>query len=103
MAMDKEILNGDWRNKAACLRVDPELFFPLGEKSQSDIDQIEKAKSFCVKCLVKERCLEYALEMSQDSGVWGGLSESERRALKRRQQRERVRARLGRMSTEDPQ
>ena len=103
MAMDKEILNGDWRNKAACLRVDPELFFPIGEKIQSDIDQIEQAKSFCVKCLVKEQCLEYAHEMSQYSEVWGGLSESERKFLKRRRQQARVRARLGRMSTEDLQ
>ena len=51
------------------------------------VDQIEKAKAVCARCTVTEICLQYALESGQDSGVWGGLSEDERRALKRRRAR----------------
>ena len=72
----------DWRDKAACLTVDPELFFPVGNTGPA-VDQIEKAKAVCARCTVTEICLQYALESGQDSGVWGGLSEDERRALKR--------------------
>jgi WhiB family redox-sensing transcriptional regulator len=53
------------------------------------VDQIEKAKAVCARCTVTEICLQYALETGQDSGVWGGLSEDERRALKRRAARAR--------------
>jgi WhiB family redox-sensing transcriptional regulator len=78
----------DWRDSAACLKVDPELFFPVGNTGPA-VDQIEKAKAVCARCTVTEQCLQYALETSQDSGVWGGLSEDERRALKRRAARAR--------------
>lgn len=78
----------DWRDKAACLTVDPELFFPVGNTGPA-LDQIEKAKAVCGGCPVAENCLQYALETNQDSGVWGGLSEDERRALKRRAARAR--------------
>ena len=83
----------DWRDKAACLTVDPELFFPVGNTGPA-VDQIEKAKAVCATCTVTEICLQYALESSQDSGVWGGLSEDERRALKRRAARARHRPAL---------
>lgn len=82
-------MEGNWRNSAACKRADPELFFPSGETSKHDLDQIQQAKSFCVNCLVKDQCLQYALETHQDFGVWGGLSEKERKALKRRASRAR--------------
>ncbi|MBX3312324.1 MAG: WhiB family transcriptional regulator [Microbacteriaceae bacterium] len=79
----------DWRDKAACLTVeDPELFFPVGNTGPA-LDQIEKAKAICATCSVTDNCLQYALETSQDSGVWGGLSEDERRTLKRRAARAR--------------
>lgn len=78
----------DWRDKSACLTVDPELFFPVGNTGPA-LDQIEKAKAVCGGCPVVENCLQYALESNQDSGVWGGLSEDERRALKRRAARAR--------------
>src|SRR5690606_7322155 len=83
-----EHLKMDWRDKAACLTVDPELFFPVGNTGPA-VDQIEKAKTVCGRCTVSEQCLQYALETNQDSGVWGGLSEDERRALKRRAARAR--------------
>ena len=50
----------------------------------------EEAKSVCRTCPVVEDCLAWALESGQDAGVWGGLSEDERRALKRRNQRARA-------------
>ena len=83
---------GDWRNGANCLKTDPELFFPIGNTGPA-LKQIEKAKEVCNACDVQEACLQYALETGQDSGVWGGLSEDERRALKRRANRNRRGAR----------
>ncbi|RWZ78425.1 MAG: WhiB family transcriptional regulator [Candidatus Microsaccharimonas sossegonensis] len=77
-------MESDWRHKAACAKTDPELFFPTGETSKHDLDQIQGAKAFCVRCLVKERCLEYALETHQAFGVWGGMSTAERKAFVRR-------------------
>ena len=56
--------------------------------------QIEEAKAVCRRCPVVEPCLQWALESGQDAGVWGGLTEDERRALKRRTARARA-ARAG--------
>ena len=73
----------DWRHRAACRDEDPELFFPIGNTGPA-LQQIEQAKAVCRHCAVAEPCIAWALETGQDSGVWGGLSEDERRALKRR-------------------
>ena len=81
----------DWRHVAACRDEDPELFFPIGNTGPALL-QIEEAKSVCRRCPVREECLQFALESGQDAGVWGGLSEDERRALKRRNARARARA-----------
>jgi WhiB family redox-sensing transcriptional regulator len=78
----------DWRNSAACLDEDPELFFPVGTTGPALL-QIEDAKAVCRGCDVLGTCLGWALDTGQDAGVWGGLSEDERRALKRRQARAR--------------
>jgi WhiB family redox-sensing transcriptional regulator len=72
-----------WRNRAACLDEDPELFFPTGNTGPALL-QIEETKAVCGRCKVAHTCLEWAMESGQDFGVWGGLSEDERRALKRR-------------------
>ena len=80
----------DWRHKAACLDEDPELFFPIGNTGPALL-QIEEAKQVCRRCEVRDACLQWALEAGQDHGVWGGLSEDERRALKRRAARARIR------------
>ena len=71
----------DWRAKAACRDKDPELFFPVGNTGA--------AKAVCRTCKVIDACLKCALDTNQDYGVWGGLSEDERRALKRRAMRAR--------------
>ena len=78
----------DWRSKAACLDKDPELFFPVGNTGPALL-QIEEAKAVCRSCEVVDTCLKWAMESGQDSGVWGGMSEDERRAMKRRTARAR--------------
>jgi WhiB family redox-sensing transcriptional regulator len=72
----------DWREHSACRDTDPDLFFPVGTTGPA-IEQIDNAKAVCRVCDVQKACLEYALVTNQDSGVWGGTSEEERRALRR--------------------
>src|ERR1041385_4493127 len=78
----------DWRHVAACRDEDPELFFPIGTSGPALL-QVEQAKAVCRRCDVVDQCLQWALESGQDAGVWGGMSEDERRALKRRAPRAR--------------
>ncbi|MEI2715845.1 MAG: WhiB family transcriptional regulator [Candidatus Nanopelagicales bacterium] len=80
----------DWRHSAACRDEEPELFFPIGNTGPA-LQQIDDAKRVCNTCDVAEPCLNWAIETGQDAGVWGGLSEDERRSLKRRRARERAR------------
>ena len=82
----------DWRHKAVCREEDPELFFPVGNSGPA-LAQIAKAKLVCNKCPVTHDCLAWAISSGQDAGVWGGMSEDERRALKRRNNRGRTRTR----------
>jgi WhiB family transcriptional regulator, redox-sensing transcriptional regulator len=72
----------DWADHAACLREDPELFFPNGNSGPALI-QIEEVKAVCNRCPVVDACLRFALENGMTAGVWGGLTEGERRALTR--------------------
>ncbi|MEU2181054.1 WhiB family transcriptional regulator [Streptomyces thermolilacinus] len=73
----------DWRHQASCRDEDPELFFPIGNTGPSLL-QIEEARSVCRRCPASDRCLQWALDTRQEHGVWGGTSEDERRALRRR-------------------
>ena len=85
-----ESISMDWRHQASCRDVDPEIFFPIGSTGPA-LAQIEAAKAICGMCAVREPCLEWAIETAQDSGVWGGLTEEERRTLRRtRATRQRV-------------
>jgi WhiB family redox-sensing transcriptional regulator len=72
----------DWRHRAACRDEDPELFFPIGTSGPALL-QVDEAKSVCRRCTVTDACLSWAIESGQESGVWGGLSEDERRELTR--------------------
>jgi WhiB family transcriptional regulator, redox-sensing transcriptional regulator len=72
-----------WRDRAACRDMDPDLFFPIGTTGPA-LDQIEAARAICRLCAVKDPCLEYALVTNQEAGVWGGTSEEERRRLRKR-------------------
>ena len=69
-----------WRNAAACLTEDPELFFPEGESERYRL-QIEAALSVCASCDVVESCLSYALATEQHTGIWGGMTATARRDL----------------------
>ena len=80
--------SGLWRNTAKCREVDPTVFFPIGSTG-SALRQIEAAKAVCINCSVKDLCLEFALKTNQDSGVWGGASEEERRQIRRDRNRAR--------------
>ncbi|WP_030982754.1 WhiB family transcriptional regulator [Streptomyces sp. NRRL S-1813] len=81
----------DWRHDAVCREVDPEIFFPVGNTGPALL-QIEEAKAVCHRCPVMGQCLQWALESRQDAGVWGGMSEDERRAMRRRAARNRARS-----------
>ena len=73
----------DWRHQAACLNYEPDLFHPVGNTIHAAA-QAEEAKAACRSCWVREHCLQYALEQRIDSGVWGGLTEHERRRIHHR-------------------
>ena len=72
----------DWRHRAACRDHNPELFFPIGTTGQA-LTQVNQAKAICRRCEVRGDCLASAMHSGQDCGVWGGLSDGERRALNR--------------------
>jgi WhiB family redox-sensing transcriptional regulator len=86
--MFKERRDGmEWLELALCIEEDPELFFPVGTTGPA-IAQIAAAKQVCLRCPVRATCLDWALDTSQDAGVWGGLDEEERRTIRRARRRE---------------
>ena len=72
-----DTIEDQWQERALCAQTDPEAFFP--EKGGST----REAKRICLGCEVRDECLEYALANDERFGIWGGLSERERRRLKR--------------------
>jgi WhiB family redox-sensing transcriptional regulator len=70
----------DWRAEAACRGADVSVFFPATD------EDAEPARAICASCPVRAACLEFALATRQENGVWGGLTEIERRRLRRRRQ-----------------
>jgi WhiB family transcriptional regulator, redox-sensing transcriptional regulator len=75
----RDVMNGrpSWHTLAACRGIDPDLFFP------DRGDPTQHAKAVCGGCAVRPECLEFSLVNSERFGIWGGLSERERRALRR--------------------
>ena len=77
----RQLLHGaedtSWQDYANCLGVDPDLFFP--ERGAST----REAKEVCRGCVVRDDCLEYALRNGEKFGIWGGMSERERRRIRR--------------------
>jgi len=69
-----------WRREAACRDLDTGIFFPLSD------DDAGPAKAVCAACPVREECLEFALATRQGDGIWGGLTETERRRQRRRRE-----------------
>lgn len=71
---------GHWQGLAACRSADPELFFPPSAAGPS-LKQAEQAKAICACCPVRRQCLAFAMLAGQTHGIWGGLTEDERRAV----------------------
>ena len=76
--LDGDAEDGGWQERALCAQTDPEAFFP--EKGGST----REAKKVCLTCEVRTACLESALMKDERFGIWGGLSERERRKLKKK-------------------
>jgi len=74
-------MNQQWRSKAACQGLDPDIFYPL------DDEDGDEAKAVCDVCPVREACLEHALGYREKEGVWGGATERERRRIIRQRRR----------------
>lgn len=66
-----------WYKLGDCQGVDPDLFFPGQGESTAE------AKAICAGCQVREQCLEWAIEHAEKFGIWGGMSERERRRIRR--------------------
>lgn len=75
--MSSDYGTGDWRDEGLCAQTDPDAFYP--DKGQSP----KQAKKVCAGCPVQALCLAYALTHDERYGIWGGLSERERRAMKK--------------------
>jgi WhiB family redox-sensing transcriptional regulator len=75
---DEAVSELGWQERALCAQTDPEAFFP--EKGGST----REAKRVCLSCEVRVECLDYALANDERFGIWGGLSERERRRVKKR-------------------
>jgi hypothetical protein len=79
----------DWRDEAVCRDEDPDLFFPAGSAGPYAA-QIEEAKSVCRRCPAIDACGQWALDTGQETGIWGGTSEAERRTILRRRKVTRI-------------
>jgi WhiB family redox-sensing transcriptional regulator len=76
---------GDWTSRAACRDKDPELFFPVSDMGPG-ARQVTEAKAVCAGCPVRSACLDYALDNGLDHGIFGGMTEKDRRGLVRRRE-----------------
>jgi WhiB family redox-sensing transcriptional regulator len=81
----------EWWSLAACQATDPDLFFPISGSGPA-LGQVARAKAVCADCPVRTDCLSYALAADPMQGVWGGMSEEERRLLRQREAKARLRA-----------
>lgn len=70
-----------WRRHAACRGLDPEIFYPSVD------EDVDDAKAVCGSCMVQGTCLEFALQVREKEGVWGGATEKERRRILRQRRR----------------
>jgi WhiB family redox-sensing transcriptional regulator len=74
-------MNATWRQRAACQGIDPSIFYPASD------DDAEEARSICATCPVRQPCLEHSLAAREREGVWGGLTERERRRIVRQRRK----------------
>jgi WhiB family redox-sensing transcriptional regulator len=66
-----------WQDRAACYGIDPDVFFPTSE------EEAGPALAYCSSCAIRDICLAWALKNGERYGVWGGLTEQQRRRLVR--------------------
>jgi WhiB family redox-sensing transcriptional regulator len=71
-------------DRGACQAAEPELFFPVSAAGPA-VAQVAAAKAVCRGCPVRAECLDYAIQTAQDHGIWGGMTEEERRQARRGQ------------------
>jgi WhiB family redox-sensing transcriptional regulator len=74
-------MTANWRQRSACRGLDPEIFYPATD------EEADEAKAICAICPVRQMCLEHALAAREREGVWGGLTERERRRVIRQRQK----------------
>jgi WhiB family transcriptional regulator, redox-sensing transcriptional regulator len=96
MSIDEITTDETWWDLANCLGVDPDLFFP--ERGAST----REAKEVCRGCVVRMDCLEYALTNSEKFGIWGGMSERERRRIRRQRAKDRRAAEMAPVAIAEP-
>jgi WhiB family redox-sensing transcriptional regulator len=79
-----ESMHGNWRERAECLKADPEVFFSgdVRKVNSNDPNTLE-AKKYCGVCVVRLTCLEVALVNKEGYGIWGGLTTNERKKITR--------------------
>ena len=70
-----------WRSDAACRNTNPDLFFPVGSTGEA-VEETQAAIALCRRCPVREQCLEFAMVTNQRDGIWGGMSEEDRRRMR---------------------
>ncbi|MSV88685.1 MAG: WhiB family transcriptional regulator [Actinobacteria bacterium] len=81
--MTAQLSDHQWQVRAACRGPQAVMFFPPAQFERKDekLEREQRAKGICVSCSVRKDCLDYALRIREPHGIWGGLSEVERRAL----------------------
>jgi WhiB family transcriptional regulator, redox-sensing transcriptional regulator len=81
LMMDETL--SDWRAEAACVGVDPDLFFPF-EIGAVSAKQANRARLVCARCPVRSQCLQFAMDIPEAHGIWGGTTPQERLRQRRR-------------------
>lgn len=81
MAISVVRVEMEWQLKAACRGPQAEVFFPppVTERKDEKLERENRAKAICGQCSVNDECLDYALQIREQHGIWGGLNEAERR------------------------
>jgi WhiB family redox-sensing transcriptional regulator len=77
-----QVKGENWRQRAACRRADPDLFFPVGPAGPA-LTQVTQAKRLCLACSVRRDCLDWAMRNGIQHGIWGGLTEDDRVSIRR--------------------
>ena len=90
-AAAQSFAGGDWRSRAACRFIDPDLFFPISGSGKG-LEQAAEAKAVCAGCEVRRECLAFAVWARERHGIWGGLTEQERHSAEKKDQLNRAAA-----------